>query len=96
MFGKGFGFGLFSGLSVEDEAFGPLGTSNEEDTDFTFGWDDGLNALDVGVLAGEGDTGADVDGVLEHLEAVIEEEFPEGGGLTALVVFLYREVKADK
>ena len=96
MFGEGFGFGLFGGLSVEDKAFGPLGTSNEEDTDFTFGRDDGLNALDVGVLAGEGDTGADVDGVLEHLEAVIEEEFPEGGGLTALVVFLYREVKADK
>lgn len=96
MFGEGFGFGLFSGLSVEDEAFGPLCTGDEENSDFAFGWDDGLNALDVGVLAGEGDTGADVDGVLEHLEAVIEEEFPEGGGLTALVVFLYREVKADK
>lgn len=81
---------------MEDKAFGPLGTSDEEDTDFTFGRDGGLNALDVGVLAGEGDTGADVDGVLEHLEAVIEEEFPEGGGLTALVVFLHGEVKADK
>ena len=96
MFGEGFGFGLFSGLSVEDEAFGPLCTGDEENSDFAFGWDDGLNALDVGVLAGEGDTGADVDGVLEHLEAVIEEEFPEGGSLTALVVFLHGEIKADK
>lgn len=81
---------------MEDKAFGPLGTSNEEDTDFTFWRDGGLDTLDMGVLACEGDAGADVDGILEHLETVIEEEFPEGGGLTALVVFLHGEVKADK
>ena len=81
---------------MEDKAFGPLGAGDEENTDFAFGRDGGLDTLDVGVLARKGDTGADGDGILEHLEAVIEEEFPEGGGLTALVVFLYREVKADK
>lgn len=96
MFGKGFGFGLFGGLSVEDKAFGPLCTSNEEDTDFTFGRDGGLYTLDMGVLACEGDTGTNVDGILEHLKAVVEEEFPEGGSLTALVVFLHGEIKADK
>ena len=96
MFGKGFGFGLFGGLPVENEAFGPLGAGDEEDTDFAFGRDGGLDALDVGVLACEGDTGTNVDGILEHLEAVVEEEFPEGGGLTALVVFLHGEVKTDK
>ena len=96
LFGESFGFGLFGGLSMEDEAFGPLCAGDKEDTDFAFGWDGRLDALDVGVLACEGDAGADVDGILEHLEAVVEEEFPEGGGLTALVVFLHGEVKADK
>lgn len=96
LFGEGLGFGFFGGFAVEDEAFGPLGAGDEEDADFAFGWDGGFDALDVGVLAGEGDAGAGVDGVLEHLEAVVEEEFPEGGGLTALVVFFYGEVKADK
>ena len=96
MLGEGFGFGFFGGFAVEDEAFGPLGAGDEEDSDFAFRGDCGFDALDVGVLAGEGDAGADVDGVLEHLEAVVEEEFPEGGGLATLVVFFYGEVKADK
>lgn len=81
---------------MENEAFGPLGSGDEEDADFAFGRNGSLDTLDVSILAGEGDAGADVDGVLEHLEAVVEEEFPEGGRLATLDVFFHGEVKADK
>lgn len=81
---------------MENEALGPLCAGDKEDADLSFRGDGGFDALDVGVLSSEGDAGADVDGVLEHLEAVVEEEFPEGGRLATLDVFFHGEVKADK
>ena len=96
LFGEGLGFCSLGRFSVEDEAAGPLGAGDEEDADLAFGGDSGSDTLDVGLLAGEGDAGADVDGVLEHLEAVVKEVFPEDGGGFALVFLFHGEVEADK
>ena len=90
------GFGPFGGFPVKDVATGPLCASNKKDTDFALWRNDGFNPLDMGMLSGEGDAGADVDGELEHLEAVVEEVFPEGGCGFTLVLLFHGEVEADK
>lgn len=81
---------------MKDVATGPLGASNKKDADLALWRNDGFNPLDMCVLSGKGDAGADVDGELEHLEAVVEEVFPEGGRGFALVLLFHGEVEADK
>ncbi len=96
LFGEGFGRLLFGWFPMKDMATRPLGTGDKKDANLAFWGNDGLDALDMGGLSGEGDAGADVDGVLEHVKTVVQKEFPERGGAFALVFLCHGEIKADK
>ena len=61
-----------SGGTMENKGAFPLGTGDENDPHTTFGWQVGLNSVDVGLLSGEANTRPDIHTELHHLKAVIQ------------------------